>query len=260
MFDEQVVPWLRKRGLANRRIVHRKINLFGKGESEIEALALDLTARGRIPEVGITASEATISFRIAAEGETEDEANRLIEPTVARIYERFSDLIVGEGTEEVVDAMVKELARTGRSIATAESCTGGLVARLITSVPGASRSYPGGLVTYSTEAKANLLDVPRAMLDAQGAVSPEVAAELARRVRERFRTDLGLAVTGIAGPDTDSPEHPIGLVYLGLATADEVRTRKLELGPEQPRDVIQRRAAKAAINWARLTLKHLDSR
>ena len=260
MFDDQVVPLLRREGLATRRIVHRKINLFGKGESEIEAEALDLTARGRVPEVGITASEATIAFRIAAEGDTEEEANRLIEPTAALIYERFGDLIVGEGAEEVVDAMVRELARTGRSIATAESCTGGLVARMITSVPGASRHYPGGLVTYSAEAKTNLLDVPGAMLKAHGAVSPEVAGEMARRVRERFRTDLGLAVTGIAGPETDSPDHPVGLVYLGLSTADETRTRKLEIGPEQPRDVIQRRAAKQAINWARLTLRHYEDR
>ncbi len=172
------------------------------------------------------------------------------------IQERFGDLIVGEGSEDVVDALVREMNRTGQSIATAESCTGGLVAQMITSVPGVSRHYPGGLVTYSAEAKANLLDVPEAMLKAHGAVSTEVAAEMARRVRERFRADLGLAVTGIAGPDTDAPEHPVGLVYLGLATSDEVRTRKLELGPEQPRDVIQRRAAKQAINWARMTLRH----
>jgi competence/damage-inducible protein CinA-like protein len=260
MFDDQVVPWLLRNGLVGRRIVHRKINLFGKGESEIEAEALDLTARGRVPEVGITASEATIAFRIAAEGETEDEANRLIESTAALIYERFGDLIVGEGTEDVVDGLVRELARTGRTIATAESCTGGLVARMITSVPGVSKYFPGGLVTYSSEAKSNLLDVPEAMLKAHGAVSPEVAAELARRVRERFRADLGLAVTGIAGPETDGQGHPIGLVYLGLSTADETRTRKLELGPEQPREVIQRRAAKQAINWARLALKHFEGR
>ncbi len=260
MFDEQVAPRLRSSGLATRSIVHRKINMFGKGESEIEAEALDLTARGRVPEVGITASEATISFRIAAEADTEDEANRLIEPTVALIRERFGDLIVGEGAEDVVDALVRELKRTGRSIATAESCTGGLVARLITSVPGVSPHYPGGLVTYSAEAKSNLLDVPEALLKAHTAVSPEVAAEMARRVRERFRTDLGLSVTGIAGPDTDSPDHPVGLVYLGLSTPVETRTRKIELGPEQPRDVIQRRAAKQAINWARLTLRHFEDR
>ena len=260
MFDDQVVPLLRREGWATRRIVHRKINLFGKGESEVEAEALDLTARGRVPEVGITASEATISFRIAAEADTEEEARRSLEPTAALIYERFGDLIVGEGPEDVVDALVRELRRTGRSIATAESCTGGLVAQLITSVPGVSQHFPGGLVTYSAGSKSNLLEVPEATLEAHGAVSPEVAGEMARRVRERFRADLGLAVTGIAGPDADAPAHAVGLVYLGLATADEIRTRKLELGPEQPRDVIQRRAAKQAINLARLALKRHDDR
>lgn len=260
MFDDQVVPLLRREGLAARRIVHRKINLFGKGESEVEAEALDLTARGRVPEVGITASDATIAFRIAAEADTEEEARSLIEPTAALIYERFGDLIVGEGADDVVEAMARELSRAGLSIATAESCTGGLVARMITSVPGVSAHFPGGLVTYSARSKVDLLGVPAAMIEAHGAVSPEVAAEMARRVRERFRADLGLAVTGIAGPETDSPDHPIGLVYLGLATADEVRTRKLELGPEQPRDVIQRRAAKQAINWARLTLRRYPDR
>jgi nicotinamide-nucleotide amidase len=259
MFDDQVIPRLISRGLATRKIVHRKINLFGKGESDVEAMALDLTARGRVPEVGITASEATIAFRISAEAATEDEALSLIEPTAATIYERFGDLIIGEGTDDVVEALARELARTGQSIATAESCTGGLIARMLTSIPGISAHYPGGLVTYSNQAKANLLGVSEELLETQGAVSAEVAAEMARLVRERFSTDLGLSVTGIAGPTSDSPDHPVGLVYLGLATSEKVMTRKLELGPEQPRDVIQKRAAKQALNWARVTLKHFKS-
>ncbi len=256
MFDEQVLPRLVSRKLATRKIVHRKINMFGKGESEIEAMALDLTARGRVPEVGITASDATIAFRISAEGTTEEEAIALIEPTAALIYERFGDLIVGEGAEDVVDAVVRELARTGMTIATAESCTGGLVARMITTVPGVSPSYPGGIVTYSNQAKARILGVPDEMLEVFGAVSPEVAAEMARRVREKFATDLGISVTGIAGPTSDSPDHPVGLVYLGLSTVEKTQTKKLELGPEQPRNVIQSRAAKQALNWARLVLQH----
>lgn len=257
MFADQVVPWLRRHGLASRRIVHRKINLFGRGESEVEALALDLTARGRVPEVGITASEATISFRISAEADTDEEAARAIEPTARIIRDRFADLIVGEGTEDVVDALVRELARTGRTIATGESCTGGLVAHLLTSIPGASRHFPGGVVTCSADSKVDLLGLPPTLIRAHEAVGAEVAGEMARLVRERFGVDLGLAVTGLAGPDPDAPEQPVGLVYLGLATAEEVRTRKIELGPEQPRDVIRRRAAKQALNWARLTLRHL---
>jgi len=262
MFDEQVVPRLRRSGLATRAIVHRKINLYGKGESEVEAEALDLTARGRVPEVGITASNATISFRISAEADTEDEANRAIRPTADLIYERFGDLVVGEDKEDVVEATVRELARTGQTIATAESCTGGLLAHVITAIAGASRHYLGGIVAYSRGSKVNLLDVPGALIETHGVVSAEVAGELARRVRDRFGSDLGLAITGVAGPEPDSgsPAEVVGVVYLGLATADVVRTRKLELGPEQPRDVIQQRASKQALNWARLTLKHLADR
>ena len=98
MFREQVVPRLRQEGFIKRVIVHRKINLFGKGEADIESQALDLTARGRDPEVGITAHDATISFRISASAATEEEAERLIEPTARLIYERFGSLVLGEGS------------------------------------------------------------------------------------------------------------------------------------------------------------------
>lgn len=254
MFEEQVMPRLRQKGWATRVIVHRKINMFGKGESDFEAEAMDLTARGRIPEVGITAHQATISLRVAAEGATEEEALALMEPTLALIRQRFGPLIIGEGTEDVADGLVKLLERTGATLATAESCTGGLIAHEITAIPGVSAYYPGGVVSYANEAKRDLLGVPQDLLDAHGAVSPEVAAAMATGVRERFRSDLGLSVTGVAGPTGGSPEKPVGLVYLGLATDKGVQTRKLEIGPEQPRDVIQQRSAKHAMNWARITL------
>jgi nicotinamide-nucleotide amidase len=255
MFDEQVVPRLRELGAGGRTILHRKINLFGRGESDIEAQAFDLTARGRRPEVGITVSEATISFRIIGEGATEAEALAQIEPTAATIYERFGPLIVGEGTDDVVDALVRELRTAGASIALAESCTGGLIAHWLTEIPGVSEFFPGGVVSYSNRAKIDLLGVPAELIAQHGAVSAEVAEAMARGARERFHADLGLSVTGIAGPGGGTPEKPVGLVYLGLATRDSVDTRKLEIGTEQPRDVIQRRAAKNAMNWARLRLQ-----
>jgi nicotinamide-nucleotide amidase len=130
---------------------------------------------------------------------------------------------------------------------------------MLTSVPGVSAFYPGGIVSYSNQAKARILGVPEALLEAHGAVSPEVAEAMARLVREKFDTDLGVSVTGFAGPSTDSPEQPVGLVYLGLSTSEKTQTRKIELGPEQPREVIQQRAAKQALNWARLILRQLES-
>jgi len=257
MFDEQVAPRLRGLGAGDRVIVHRKINLFGRGESDVEAKALDLTARGRRPEVGITVSEATISFRILGEGANEADALAQIEPTAATIYERFGPLIVGEGAEDVVDALLRELAKAESTLAVAESCTGGWIAHQITSIPGASAFFPGGVVSYSNQAKTDLLGVPATLIEAHGAVSAEVAEAMAQGVRERFRAGIGLSVTGVAGPGGGTAEKPVGLVYLGLATAEAVDSRKLELGPEQPREVIQRRSAKNAMNWARLRLQRV---
>ena len=147
-------------------IAHRVINLFGRGEAEIEAEALDLTARGRIPEVGITAGDATISFRISAEGTTEAEALAAIEPTAAIIYERYADLIVGEDSDDVAEALVKGLRAAGATIALAESCTGGLAAERITRIAGVSDVFLGGVVSYANSAKIEMLGVPPRCLNA----------------------------------------------------------------------------------------------
>jgi nicotinamide-nucleotide amidase len=237
-------------------IVHRVVNLFGRGESDIEADAMDLTARGRRPEVGIYASDATISFRVTCDGPTEADALREIEPTLELIRRRFGDLIVGEAEGcDVTEAAVAELARTGATLATAESCTGGLIAQRLTTIPGVSAHYLGGVVAYANEVKERLLGVPRALLEAHGAVSPQVAEAMAAGARERLGTDLAVSVTGVAGPGGGTAEKPVGLVYLGLATAEGTQHRRLELGPEQPRGVIQSRSAKHALNWVRLELK-----
>ncbi len=254
MFREQVVTRLRQEGFIERKIVHRKINLFGKGEADIESQALDLTARGRVPEVGITAHDATISFRITAAAATEEEAHSLIEPTARLIYDRFGSLVLGEGSTDVADALFAELVRTGATLATAESCTGGLLAHMITALPGISSFYPGGVISYANEAKTDLLGVPRALIEGHGAVSPEVAAAMAEGVRKRFGARIGLSTTGVAGPTGGSPEKPVGLVYLGLSTEQETQTRRIDIGADQPRAIIQHRASKAAVNWARLTL------
>lgn len=255
MFQDEVVPRLRKMGHGGQHIVHRKINLFGKGESDIEREAMDLTARGRVPEVGITASDATISFRITGVGSTEEEALQQTEPTAALIYERFGSLIVGEGTEDVAEGLFAQLARTHSTLATAESCTGGLIARMVTAIAGVSPYYLGGAVTYSNESKATMLGVPAELVAAHGAVSPEVAAAMAEGVRTRLGATVGISTTGIAGPGGGTPEKPVGLVYLGLSTANGTETRRLDMGPERPRDFIQVFSAKAALNWARLMLR-----
>ena len=167
------------------------------------------------------------------------------------IRQRFGDLVVGEDAVDVPEAVFAELQRTGATLATAESCTGGLIAHMITSIAGVSRYFLGGVVSYSNEAKSALLDVPPELIEAHGAVSPEVAAAMAIGARQRLGADLAVSATGVAGPAGGSVEKPVGLVYLGLATPENVQTRRLDLGPEQPRDIIQHRSAKIALNWVR---------
>jgi nicotinamide-nucleotide amidase len=125
---------------------------------------------------------------------------------------------------------------------------------MITGLPGVSPYYLGGAVSYANEAKTALLDVPASLIKAHGAVSPEVAAEMANGIRNRLGADIGLSTTGVAGPTGGTPDKPVGLVYLGLATAQGTQTRRIDIGADQPRAIIQHRASKAAINWARLTL------
>jgi len=254
MFEHEVVPRIKQQGRTHHVFVHRKINLFGKGEAEIESQAFDLTVRGRIPEVGITAHDGTISFRIVGWGDTDQEAELMIKPTAELIYERFGSLIVGEGTDDVAEGLIAQLARTGATLATAESCTGGLLAHMITAIAGVSAFYQGGVVSYANRAKSELLGVPPQLIDAHGAVSPEVAAAMAEGVRNRLAADIGISTTGVAGPAGGTPEKPVGLVYVGLATARGTKTRRLDIGSEQPREVIQSRSSKAALTWARLSL------
>jgi nicotinamide-nucleotide amidase len=254
MFREQVLPRIRQRGWIDRIIVYRKINLFGRGESEIEAKSMDLTARDRVPEVGITAHEATISFRIRGEGPSEEDARRQTDPTAALIRERFGPLVLGEGSTDVAEAVYAQLERTGATLATAESCTGGLIAHLITAIPGVSSYYLGGVVSYSNLAKTSMLGVSGDLIELHGAVSPEVAGAMAAQALARLGSDIAISATGVAGPSGGTAEKPVGLVYLGLATSEGTETRRLDLGPEQPRDIIQHRSTKMALNWVRLAL------
>ena len=255
MVEEQLIPKLRAAGGLGKVRCNRVINMFGKGESEIEAEAFDLTARGREPEVGITASDATISFRIMAEGATEAEALAATEPTARLIYERFGDLILGEGQVDVVEALIQELSKHQATLAVAESCTGGLVAQRLTDYAGVSQVFRGGVVCYSNESKTELVGVPAELIRDHGAVSSEVAEALALGIRQRMGASMGIGITGIAGPGGGTTEKPVSLVYVALATEHGVGHRQLLLGQEQPRQVIRSRAAKHAMNWARVVLK-----
>lgn len=254
MFDHHVRPRLLNLNLGGRVLVQRKINCFGAGESAIEQKLMDLTRRGQSPEVGITASDATISLRIQARASNPLEAQLKILPVEMTIRERLGSLVFGVEDEELQDAVIGLLKERRQTVATAESVTAGLVAHRLGQVPGASACLLGGIVAYDTRIKTKLLDVPESLIKQHGVISAPVVEAMAVDCRARLGADFGLSTVGLAGPGGGTQEQPVGLVYAGLAWDGGVVSRTYNwLGT---RAEIQSRTAKLALNLLRLHLLH----
>jgi nicotinamide-nucleotide amidase len=249
MFDAFVRPRLLAAGFGSGVLVEHRINAFGAGESQIESLLGDLTARGRDPEVGITASDAVISLRVVARGADEADARRRIEPTAALILERLGPLVYGTGEDELQDVVMRLLAERRTTVATAESVTAGQVAERLARVAGASRFFRGGVVAYTNEVKAAVLGVPLALLESPGAVSAPVAVAMAEGIRRLVGSDIGLSTTGYAGPPAGDETEPVGTAYIGLATPGGAGSHKVQwFGTRQE---VQNRTSKSALDVLR---------
>lgn len=253
MFSAYVAPYLRE--LSGETIRSRTLKLFGMGESAVETLLRDRMNALQNPTLAPYAKTGEVELRITAKAASDAEADALIAPVEREVRGIFGDLIYGADVgslEEVVLAALKERWLT---VSCAESCTGGLIAKRLTDLPGASAAFKGGAVTYWSENKRSLLGVPQALLDDKGAVSAEVAKAMAEGARSAFASDLALAATGVAGPDADERGNPVGLVYVALAAPEGTFCRELHLG--QNRDRVRTTAAHHAFDLVRRYLQGL---
>ena len=255
MFRHRALPYLQK--LSDGVIASRTVKTFGIGESAAEALLRDLMNALHNPTLAPYAKPTGTELRITAHAPTREEALRLIAPVEEQVKAILGDKVIGvdvDSLEEVCFALLKD---RGLTVGTAESCTGGLLAKLLTDLPGSSAVFRGGVVSYTNGVKAGLLGVPQDLLDRYGAVSPQVAEAMARGAKAALGCDIALSTTGVAGPDADDRGNPIGLVYLGLARGDQCRVTEFRAGPVE-RERVRRQAAQTALDLLRRHLTGLD--
>jgi competence/damage-inducible protein CinA-like protein len=249
---EEVLPRLRALLPSPRRVVRtRTIETFGEREAAVGEALRDLMARGRRPSVGTTATRGVIRVVVHAEG-PEADVEAVLASDEAEIRRRLGAIVYGADGVTLAEVVGRSLLASRTTIAVAESCTGGLVGASLTEVPGISAVFAGGVIAYANEVKVRELGVDAALLARVGAVSEEVARAMASGVRSRFATDLGLAITGIAGPDGGTPEKPVGTVHLALDLRGTVVHRRAVLPGD--RSLVREIAAKAALDLVRRTL------
>jgi nicotinamide-nucleotide amidase len=249
MVDNIVVPYLRAKTGNVGTIRSLVLRVAGMGESLVEDKVKDLMLDAN-PTVAPYAKVGEVHLRVTARADTAAEADALIAERAALVRQRLGEVVYGENDETLERAVVARLRELGQTVSTAESCTGGLVAQRITDVPGSSAVFLGGVVAYSNEAKTDLVGVPADLIARVGAVSREVAAALAEGARRRFGSTYGIGITGIAGPDGGTPEKPVGLVYIAVATPDGCDVEQANfIGSRQ---VVRTRSAQTALNMLRL--------
>lgn len=222
MFERDIRPFLNR--LEPEGIYSKMVKICGFGESKVESMITDILESQTNPTIAPYAKTGEVHLRITAKAINEETADEMMEPMMEELYRRFGSQIFT--TEEAVtleETIVELLKEKGKTVTTAESCTGGLVAGRLLNVPGASSVYMEGYITYSNEAKEKLLGVSHVTLEQYGAVSKETACEMAEGAAKAAGADLAISVTGIAGPDGGTKEKPVGLVYVGCYADGEAR-------------------------------------
>ena len=255
MFRHRALPYLQK--LSDGVIASRTVKTFGIGESAAEALLRDLMNALHNPTLAPYAKPTGTELRITAHAPTREEALRLIAPVEEQVKAILKDKVIGVDVDSLEEVCLRLLKDRGLTVGTAESCTGGLMAKLLTDLPGSSAVFRGGVVSYTDAVKRDLLGVPEDLLARYGAVSPQVAQAMAQGARAALGCDLALAATGVAGPDPDDRGNPIGLVYLALAWEGGCQVVPFRAGTQAERERVRRMAAWTGLDLIRRHLTGL---
>jgi nicotinamide-nucleotide amidase len=252
LMENEVVPRVQQR-FKTPFIVHRTILTFGIGESFLaEKLGnFENTLPNNI-KLAYLPSAGSVRLRLSGSGNNEQELNTLLYQLTQELSDLIPEYIYGYDKDELPKVVGGLLKLNGFSLATAESCSGGFMAHLITSIPGSSAYYMGSSVTYSNESKTRLLDIPASLIEKHGAVSEPVVIAMAESVKKLFNVDCAIATTGVAGPGGGTPEKPVGSVWVGVSTPYETKAYLLRLGDNRLR--IIEVAALSGLNFLRKAL------
>ncbi len=243
MWNECAMPYLRK--LGGGCIESRLLRIFGLGESNTEAILHSIMEESKNPTVAPYAKTSECFVRVTAKADTKQKCEELLEPAVKKIMGLIGEYVYGIDVDSLEQVVGDKLKEKGLTLAVAESCTGGLLSKRITDIPGCSDFYIGGVCSYANSVKEKLLGVSRETLDTAGAVSKETAEQMAKGVSEKLGSDIGVGITGIAGPGGGTDEKPVGLVY--VAVWHDGKADVKELHSALGRDRVRMQAASTAL-------------
>lgn len=256
VFKEELEPKIRGcMGDDGEVMLSRTIKVIGPGESQVESMIADVMENPEDCSIALLAVGGEVHIRVTRAA-VKTEAEKAVNSVVNRLRKGLGDNIYSEGQETLPGLVIRLLGSKGHTIALAESCTGGMLGKMLTDISGSSTVFWGGVISYSNESKTRILGVSEETLNRNGAVSPETAREMAQGIRKLAGSTIGISLTGIAGPEGGTSEKPVGLVYLGMATEKGEQSRELRLMGR--RDSIRTIAAKSALDWLRRTLERRE--
>jgi nicotinamide-nucleotide amidase len=256
LMDECVLPDILSHSKTLPVLRHRLIKIYGLNEPAVAEILKKLPDRSEKIILGFYPRFPENHITLALRGLDEPSVTRELDVMEKEIRNLVGTYVFASGNESMEGIVGRMLQKRGMTLSVAESCTGGLIGNLLTNVPGSSAYFLGGVVVYSNRSKVDLLGVSAQMIDRRGAVSDPVVRQMAEGVRERFKTDLSVAVTGIAGPEGGSLEKPVGTVYIGLAGEGKTVSRKYRFWGT--RKQVKVNSAVMALDWIRRYL-HGDS-